>query len=74
MNDKAFEVDPHLCPLCGQDNCCGYRAGTDDCWCFHTSVPMALRERITPELRGKTCICRDCVEAYHKEQIYKEQR
>lgn len=57
-------IDERRCPLCGRPNQCGAKNG--DCWCFHTKVPDELRSRIPEERRGKACICRQCVEEFHK--------
>jgi len=64
-------VDTSRCPLCGRDNRCAAAACLDDassCWCFSASIPKQLLERIPPELRGKSCVCSRCVEAYREEQ------
>ncbi|WP_066718473.1 cysteine-rich CWC family protein [Clostridium sp. Marseille-P299] len=58
-----------LCPLCGKENNCGYEKGSDhfSCWCTTTEVPKELREQIPEELKGKACICYDCIMKYKKE-------
>jgi hypothetical protein len=53
-------VDPSRCPLCGEDNTCGMAAGAGTCWCFATSVPGEVLERVPPALRGIACVCEAC--------------
>ena len=62
-----------LCPLCGKPNHCGYEAGSDhfSCWCTTIDVPKELREQIPEELRGKACICRDCITKFKEEHQVK---
>ncbi len=56
-NDKT-------CPLCGELNDC--KAGTNEkCWCFDTPVPKALLKLIPLENRGKSCVCKNCVEIFN---------
>lgn len=67
----ARGADPRRCPLCGGSNRCGELAGAGGgrCWCFDLKVPVELRERVPAALRGKACICRDCVEDYLREVV-----
>lgn len=51
-----------LCPFCKKPNLCGV-SDVGGCWCGKVEIPMELIEML-PE-RGKSCICRSCVEAYH---------
>jgi hypothetical protein len=55
-------VDPRRCPLCGGPNDCGIAAGASTCWCFTTEIPSDVRDRIPPEARDLSCICRACAE------------
>lgn len=50
------------CPFCAKPNQCGVSA-PGGCWCGKVEIPMELIEML-PE-RGKSCICRGCVEAFH---------
>ena len=64
-------VNPSTCPLCGGTNDCGLctpniHAGR--CWCEAESIPAALIARVPPALRGRACICRDCITAFHCEE------
>ncbi|ULL19682.1 hypothetical protein DVH26_08615 [Paenibacillus sp. H1-7] len=52
--------------MCGSANLCRVESG--DCWCFHTKVPLELRNRIPADQRGKACICRKCVEEFNSRQ------
>lgn len=52
-----------LCPFCAKPNLCGVSA-PGGCWCGKVEIPMELIEML-PE-RGKSCICRNCVDAFHK--------
>ena len=53
-----------VCPLCGQANACAAAppdTRTEDCWCqSEPAFPQAVLEIISPEARGKRCICRAC--------------
>ncbi|EFM10433.1 hypothetical protein PaecuDRAFT_2869 [Paenibacillus curdlanolyticus YK9] len=64
--------DETRCPLCGGDNRCGQlipSTNGEGCWCLRASIPAALLALVPPELTGKACICRSCVEtALQKEQ------
>jgi hypothetical protein len=59
------QIDEAICPLCGGDNRCGYlanpHAGT--CWCVH-DFPKEIVERVPEHLKGKACICPECVERF----------
>lgn len=59
-----------ICPLCGKENHCATAAGSDPyrCWCMTTKVPEELLERIPKDIRGKACVCKECVEKYLKEK------
>jgi hypothetical protein len=35
-------------------------AGRGRCWCFVTSVPEDVLERVPPALRGLACVCEAC--------------
>ena len=67
-----MEVNKSICPICGKPNNCGYEKGLShgSCWCEKIEVPKGLREQIPESLRGKACICKECVMNY-KEGIKK---
>jgi hypothetical protein len=52
--------DATRCPLCGETNECGIAAGQSTCWCFSTSIPADVLERIPEEARGTACVCAKC--------------
>ncbi|WP_232696479.1 cysteine-rich CWC family protein [Brevibacillus daliensis] len=66
MHKADDNIEERRCPLCGGVNACSVTSG--DCWCFHMKVPQELRDQIPSEHRGKTCICRKCVEEYLAKQ------
>lgn len=53
-------IEPGLCPLCGDDNECARVAGRARCWCYETTVPRAVLERVPEEARALACVCRAC--------------
>jgi hypothetical protein len=56
-----------VCPLCGRPNqCAPARSGNlhASCWCASAKFPLGLLARVPAEVRGKACICRDCLEKY----------
>jgi hypothetical protein len=59
-----------ICPLCGKENNCAMATGADphSCWCMSLKVPEELLERIPKEIRGKACVCKECVEKYLNEK------
>ncbi len=69
MNSAAKTFDPGCCPLCGRPNdcqLCTAAAYKGPCWCRQVEIPEALLSQIPPEARGKACLCRDCVTAFHR--------
>ncbi|WP_415803358.1 cysteine-rich CWC family protein [Marinicrinis lubricantis] len=69
LNRTILSEDEKRCPLCLQLNDC--RVHQEDCWCFHTKVPVELRLRIPEDRRGKSCICKKCVDAFYDTQSSK---
>lgn len=63
----AGTVDEKRCPLCGGDNRCGYLAGqaAGTCWCVR-DFPKKIVELVPPNLKGKACICPDCVAKFRE--------
>ncbi|MBX9832893.1 MAG: cysteine-rich CWC family protein [Burkholderiaceae bacterium] len=56
-------LDASVCPLCGQANQCAIAAGqpAESCWCMEPgSIAPGALAALTPEQRGKTCICPAC--------------
>ncbi|WP_237466490.1 cysteine-rich CWC family protein [Vibrio stylophorae] len=69
MKITQAELSTSLCPLCGRGNACGnLNPKNGQCWCADPSVtfPSGLLVLVPPSLKGKACICRTCVEKYHK--------
>lgn len=48
-----------ICPFCKKDNKC--QASQKECWCFTIKVPKDLIGLVPKELKGKSCICKDCI-------------
>ena len=62
-------VDETRCPLCGQPNechLCGSAEGKGPCWCAKVEIPGELIAQVPLALRNRACICRGCVESYHR--------
>lgn len=59
-------INKSICPICGKPNNCSYEMGLShgSCWCENIEVPKELREQIPESLRGKACICKECVIKY----------
>ncbi len=55
--------DEKLCPICGKPNLCGVDLA-GKCWCVRVEVPRELIEGLP--VRGKACICRDCINAFKR--------
>ena len=53
-----------MCPLCGKPNNC--LKGNKNCWCNYVMIPKELIEKIPEEERGKSCICKECVDNYNQ--------
>lgn len=53
-----------ICPICKKENKCAAVLGTDPmkCWCMTINVPKELLATIPEEERGKSCVCKECVE------------
>ncbi len=63
-------TEPSLCPLCGHANdcqLCTTEAYKGPCWCQEASIPQDLLARVPAAQRNQACICRTCVQAYHRE-------
>jgi prepilin-type processing-associated H-X9-DG protein/prepilin-type N-terminal cleavage/methylation domain-containing protein len=68
MNPLDFH-DPGQCPLCGAANECQLgspAAPKGACWCAQVEIPEALLARVPENLRHRACICRPCVEKFHR--------
>ncbi|WP_272944754.1 cysteine-rich CWC family protein [Gorillibacterium massiliense] len=58
------------CPLCGKANQCGLMTpGSEEaCWCMKVTFPPEIFELVPPELRDKSCICKDCLDSFKQTQ------
>jgi len=61
MNVKGLEK---ICPLCGKDNNCQH--GQGGCWCDNVIFPQYIVDLIPDDKKGKSCICKSCLEKYQK--------
>jgi len=57
-----------ICPICNKPNQCAMVKGEDPykCWCMTEKVPEGLLETVPDELRGQSCVCRECVLEFKK--------
>lgn len=57
-----------ICPICKKNNMCASVLGTDPlkCWCMNIKVPKKLLDSIPEEDRMKSCVCKECVESFKK--------
>ena len=62
----TIKAEERICPLCGEDNNCQHNK---DCWCFQVPIPAYIVEMIPETERGKSCICKSCIEKYTKEEL-----
>jgi len=66
MDELASEIDPTLCPLCGQPNACALEIERSTgvkqapCWCTRFRFNANLLKRIPPQAQGLACLCRHC--------------
>jgi hypothetical protein len=71
MNRSDPSVDDTRCPLCGQANDCQLSSSAGwkgPCWCAKVEIPRELIAQVPLELRNRACICRACVESYHRQR------
>jgi hypothetical protein len=43
------EIDPSVCPVCGEQNACGLSQGKSECWCFGAEIEQAALARVPSE-------------------------
>ena len=61
------------CPLCSQINeckLCSLSPTKGPCWCEAQEIPAALLARVPEAQRDRACICRACVEKFHKRTAF----
>jgi len=59
----GVEIDPSVCPSCGEPNACGLSQGKSECWCFSTKIEKEALDRIPSEKKNLACICARCAVA-----------
>ena len=62
-------IDASRCPICGRPNdcqMCTTATYKGPCWCTKVEIPVDLLALVPREFRSKACICRDCVEEFHR--------
>ncbi|MBY9081767.1 cysteine-rich CWC family protein [Paenibacillus sp. HN-1] len=65
MNNEQPEDDLDRCPICGERKVCGRHSQEGaECWCMSETFPPGIFELVPEELRGKACICRNCLKTY----------
>ena len=70
LGDGGVRARRHL-PLCGgRNDCqlCTAAAYKGPCWCESAKIPPELLVRVPTEARNSACICRTCVNTFHREQ------
>ncbi|RAP76009.1 cysteine-rich CWC family protein [Paenibacillus montanisoli] len=60
MNEDVHRHEKE-CPICHNRNDC---EGSHACWCASELFPSGIFELVPAELRGKACICIDCLNAF----------
>ncbi|MDW6003980.1 cysteine-rich CWC family protein [Vibrio mangrovi] len=73
MSQNIKQINPLVCPLCGQPNAClnlSTRDVTKSCWCNDPNIrfPEGLRAMVPPEAKMKACICKACALKYQESQ------
>nr|WP_315466390.1 cysteine-rich CWC family protein [uncultured Rhodoferax sp.] len=62
----AANVNPEVCPVCGQGNRCAMEIEKltgqpqGPCWCTQVDFSAELLSRIPAQARGKACLCEAC--------------
>lgn len=69
-----MKTNEKLCPFCKKENLCQAHIKNSTCWCFDIKVPKELIALIPQNLQMKSCICKNCIEAFKedKEKFMKE--
>lgn len=66
---------PERCPLCGGANDCQLCTAAvykGPCWCVAARIPDELLALVPAESRNRACICRACVQKFHREKAQAE--
>jgi hypothetical protein len=59
----ALKETEKTCPICGKDNNCQH---DENCWCQTVEIPKYILELVPEDKKGKSCICKSCIEKYKK--------
>jgi hypothetical protein len=54
------DIDPSVCPACGEQNVCGLSQGKTECWCFSMKIEEAALARIPSDKKNLACLCAKC--------------
>jgi len=62
------DLDPSICPLCGEPNQCALAADptATECWCELVDFPEELLAQIPDKAVRKTCVCQKCLDKYQE--------
>lgn len=58
------QEDENICPICQKENHCDAQ-NAHQCWCMTISFPKELISQLPEELKGKRCICKNCIMEYN---------
>lgn len=62
-DQMSRDIDPSICPSCGEANACGISQGKSECWCFAAVIEQAALDRIPSDRKKLACICAKCAAA-----------
>ncbi len=67
-HDSLEEIDPDICPICGNENNCMrlQQEGHELCWCAFESFPPEIFDLVPEEKLNKACICKPCLDEFIK--------
>ena len=58
------QIQPSVCPICKKENGCMAESNAAACWCISVNINQQLLQHVPADLKGKQCICSDCIERY----------
>ena len=61
------------CPFCHAENNCMANSQSH-CWCFEVQMPDSLTALVPTALKGKSCICISCINAFKDNPALFEQK
>ncbi len=53
------EINPLMCPRCGQRNSCGFAQGQAQCWCMQ--LPARSTVPVNTAANPAVCYCQACL-------------